>query len=163
MGSYLEAYGSHEELRAKRAKAIKIGALCVLLAALLGTILFFTFRNFREENQAKIFLRLLRGQQYQDAYQMWGCTETHPCPNYPFTAFRDDWEPGSNHTDAASASIGSVGSCGSGVLIQVNYAHSKPVALWVERGSNIVSFSPWPECPGRHWRFGAFFKSLVGK
>jgi len=163
MGSYLEAYGSHEALRAKRARAIKLGTAGVLLAALLGLVLFFTFRNFREENQVKTFLQLLRDQQYQDAYRMWGCTEVHPCPNYPFTAFRDDWEPGSAHTDAASASVGNVESCGSGVLIQVNYAQSKPVALWVERGSNIISFSPWPECPGRHWRLGAFFKSLLGK
>ena len=62
MGSYLEAYGSHEALRAKRARAIKLGTAGVLLAALLGLVLFFTFRNFREENQVKTFLQLLRDQ-----------------------------------------------------------------------------------------------------
>ncbi|HVT94608.1 MAG TPA: hypothetical protein VHD76_17305 [Bryobacteraceae bacterium] len=163
MGSYLEAYGSQEAQRAKRIRAIKIGSASGVLALILGLTLFFSFRNYREESEAKQFLQLLQAGQYQDAYKMWGCTEAHPCPNYPFTAFRDDWEKGAAHPDADTAALGSVESCGSGVMIQVNYSQSSPAMLWIERNTNVLSFSPWKECPGRHWRFGAFFKSLIGK
>ena len=163
MGSYLEAYGSQEALRAKRIRLIKIVSICAVAAFLLGVILYSSFRNYSEESQVKTFLQLLRNGQYQDAYIMWGCTEATPCPNYPFPKFRDDWGPQSAHADASSASAGDAESCGSGVLVQVNYPHADTVALWVERGSRTIGFAPWNQCPGRHWHFGAFFKSLIGK
>ena len=163
MGSYLEEYGSHEALRAKRLRLVKIVSICAVLAFVLGAILYSSFRNYSEESQVKAFLRLLRNGQYPDAYIMFGCTEATPCPNYPFPRFRDDWGPQSAHADAASASVGDADSCGSGVLVQVNYAHADTVALWVERGSNTIGFAPWNQCPGRHWHIGAFFKSLIGK
>jgi hypothetical protein len=163
MGSYLEAYGSQESQRAKRAHAIKIGSLIALGVVVVGLIAFFSFRNFREENEIKSFLQLLRTQQYQDAYRMWGCTEVHPCPGYSFPAFRDDWGAASPHANAAAANIGDVEACGNGVLVRVDYPGAEPVPLFVERGSKIIGFAPWKECPGPRWRFGAFFKSLVGK
>lgn len=163
MGSYLEAYGSQEALRARRIRLIKIVSLCSVLALVLGLILYSSFRNYREESQVKAFLRLLRDQQFQDAYRMWGCTEETPCPNYPFPKFREDWGPGSQHPDAAQAKIGDAESCGSGVLVQVVYPHGDPVALWVERNTMVIGFSPFDTCPGRHLHIGAFFKSLFGK
>ena len=163
MGSYLEAYGSREALRAKRVRLIKIVSISVVLAFVVGAILYSSFRNYGEESQVKSFLQLLRNGQYQDAYIMFGCTESTPCPNYPFPKFRDDWGPQSAHADAASASAGDAESCGSGVLVQVVYPHADTVALWVERGSRTIGFAPWNQCHGRHWHIGAFLKSLVGK
>ena len=94
---------------------------------------------------------------------MWGCTDSHPCPGYPFTKFQEDWGPKSEHADAAVAHIGLSQSCGTGVLIRLDYkAAEEPVSLWVERDSGTISFAPWPECPGRHLHFGAWLKSVFG-
>ncbi len=163
MGSYLETYGSQEAHRAKRAHQIRLAATVAGIVLVAAAILYGSLRNYREVSQVKGFLRLLRAGQYQDAYRMWGCSEETPCPSYPFPKFREDWGPGSSHADSASARIGDVESCGSGVLVHVNLAGSAPAALWVERGTGIIGFSPFDECPGRHLRIGAFFKSLFGK
>jgi len=34
------------------------------------------------------------------------------------------------------------------------------VPLWVERNGQVISYAPWPECPGRHWHIGAWLRSL---
>jgi hypothetical protein len=163
MGSYLEAYGSQEELRARRAHRIRLGAGIAALVLLVAAILYGSFRNYTQEHQVKAFLQLLRAGQYQDAYLMWGCSEATPCPNYPFPQFRQDWGPGSTHANIKAAQIGDVQSCGSGVLIHVNIPGQQPTALWVERATGIIGFAPFDDCPGvRHLRIGAFFKSLFG-
>ena len=38
----------------------------------------------------------------------------------------------------------------------------KPEPLWVERSNKVLSFSPWPECQERKWRFRQFFHRLFG-
>lgn len=164
MPSYLEAYGAAEENRARRVRLIKncsIAAACVLV---VGLILYGIFKNYSEEQQAKSFVALLQSHDYPQAYAMWGCTEAQPCPNYPFNKFMDDWGPKSPHADQSTARIGVSQSCGSGVVIRLDYNGSEePVPLWIERSSKIVSFSPWPECPGRHLHIGAWLRSVFKK
>lgn len=164
MSSYLEAYGANEEQREKRVRLIKNVAISLACAVILGLVLYAVFKNHAQEQQAKTFVELLRGQKYQDAYRLWGCTDTHPCPDYTFEKFMEDWGPKSTHADSSSAKIGLSQSCGSGVVIRIDYPSSKePVSLWVERDSKIISFAPWPECPGRHLRIGAWLRSLFGR
>jgi hypothetical protein len=91
---------------------------------------------------------------------MWGCNETHPCPQYTFPKFLEDWGPKSEHAGNPTASIGLSQSCGSGVVIRLDYKGSESVPLWVERDTGVISFAPWPECPGRHLHFGTWLKSL---
>ena len=164
MSSYLEAYGAAEEQRARRLHLLKnssIALACVLAVALVGYGL---LKNRSEEQQAKSFLSLLQSHSYPAAYALWGCSETHPCPDYPFPKFLEDWGPASSHADASSAHIGQSDSCGSGVLIRLDYKTPRePVLLWVERGTKIISFAPWAECPGRHWHIAAFFRSLFSR
>ncbi|MGA2216106.1 MAG: hypothetical protein ABSH31_22730 [Bryobacteraceae bacterium] len=135
----------------------------VALAGVLigGLILFAIFRNHAEERQAKNFIGLLAAHNYSVAYAMWGCDETHPCPQYTFSKFLEDWGPKSEHAgNPAAASIGLSQSCGSGVVIRLDYKGSEPVPLWIERDTGTISFAPWPECPGRHLHLGAWLKSL---
>ena len=163
MAGYLEAYGLEEEHRARRNRLIKIGALIAIVAIIVALIFYMAFKNFHETSEAKQFLSLLKNQQYQDAYQMWGCTEASPCQNYPFPKFLEDWGPKSPHANASSATIGDVESCGSGVIVTIKYANAADnVPLWVERNTDVLSFSPWPECLGKQWRFKSFFKRLFG-
>jgi hypothetical protein len=163
MSSYLEAYGAAEQHRARVVGLLKKCSIVLAAVLVAGLVLFAIFRNHSEERQAKNFLGLLKAHNYSAAYSMWGCSENHPCPQYAFPKFLEDWGPKAAHSsDPAAASIGLSQSCGSGVLIRLDYQGSDPVPLWVERDTGTISFAPWPECPGRHLHFGAWLKSLFG-
>jgi len=160
MSSYLEAYGATEEHRARLIRQVKIGSITLVSVLVLGAILYGVFKNYGEEQKAKAFVALLRSQDYAAAYQMWGCTDAHPCREYSLEKFMADWGPKSPHADQSSAKIGVSQSCGSGVVIRLDYKGAEPMPLWVERASKIISFSPWPECPGKHLHIGAWLRSL---
>jgi hypothetical protein len=163
MSSYLEAYGAAEQHRARILRVVKISSIVLACVLVIGLVLYGIFKNRGEEQRAKTFLALLDARNYQAAYAMWGCTDSHPCPDYSFAKFQEDWGPQSGHTGPAAAHIGMSQSCGSGVLIRLDYkASQEPVSLWVERDSGIISFSPWPECPGRHLHLGTWLRSLFG-
>jgi hypothetical protein len=153
MSSYLEAYGASEELRARRIRLIKISSIVLALTLLAGGTLYAVLKNRSEEQQAKLFVHLLNDHNYSEAYKLWGCNTDHPCPNYPESKFLEDWGPHSAHADESSAEIGLSQSCGSGVIVRLDYPGSvEPVPLWIERSSQVISFSPQPECPGRQAR-----------
>jgi hypothetical protein len=161
MASYLEAYGAAEQHRARILGIVKTASIVLGCVLVVGLILFGVFKNHGEEERAKTFLALLNARNYPAAYAMWGCTDSHPCPAYPFSKFQEDWGPKSEHADESAAHIGLSQSCGSGVVIRLDYpAAEEPVSLWVERDNGTVSFAPWPECPGRHLHFGAWLKSV---
>jgi hypothetical protein len=163
MSSYLEAYGAAEAQHAKRVRIVKFVSVALAVLLVVGGTLFAIFRNHSEERQVSTFVDLLRKHDYQAAYRMWGCTDAHPCPGYSFEKFQEDWGPASSHADESTAHVGLSQSCGSGVVLRLDYQGSEqPVALWVERDTQIISFAPWAECPGRHLRIGAWFKSLFG-
>src|SRR5271168_3922827 len=121
MSSYLEAYGAAEQHRARIIGIIKTSSIVLGCALVAGLILYGVFRNYGEEKRAKTFLGLLTAGNYPAAYAMWGCTESHPCPQYPFAKFQDDWGPKSEHANESVARIGLSQSCGSGVLIRLDY------------------------------------------
>jgi hypothetical protein len=161
MSSYLEAYGAAEQKHARIIGLLKNCSIVLAAVVVAGLILYAVFKNHAEERQAKNFLGLLAAHNYSAAYMLWGCTETHPCPEYKLPKFMDDWGPASAHANAPAASIGSVQTCGSGVVIQLNYKNPEDsVPLWVEHETGVISFAPWPECPGRHLHFGAWLKSV---
>jgi hypothetical protein len=160
MSSYLEAYGAAEQQRARVLGIIKNTSIILGGVLVAGLIVYGIFKNYSEEQRTKTFLSLLAAQNYQTAYAMWGCTDSHPCPDYSFSKFQEDWGPKSGHNQSA-AHISLSQSCGSGVLIQLDYKSAEePVSLWVERTSKTISFAPWPECPGRHLHLGAWLKSI---
>jgi hypothetical protein len=161
MSSYLEDYGTSEERRAKRTRLIKLWSISFFSTVLVGLVFYAVFKNHSEQQQAKAFVASLIAQDYQSAYRMWGCTDANPCRDYPFSRFMDDWGPKSTHADESSAHIGLSQSCGSGVVIRLDYKNAQqPVPLWVERKTKQISYAPWPECPGRHLHVGAWLRSL---
>src|SRR5579864_6915066 len=161
MASYLEEYGAAEEQRAKRIRLIKNSSMVLAAVIVVALIADAVFKNRSEEQQAKTFVSLLQAHDYQGAYKLWGCSDTHPCPDYPFDKFLEDWGPKSAHADQSPAHIGLSQSCGSGVVIRLDYKGSEePVTLEVERNTKIISFAPWSECPGRHLHIGAWLRSL---
>ncbi|MEO7144262.1 MAG: hypothetical protein ABI165_12265 [Bryobacteraceae bacterium] len=155
MSGYLEGYGAGEE---RRAKLIKRAIAIVVAVGIAAGVLYYYFHNYREERVAKQFLSLLAAGNYQAAYGMWHASPT----SYPFDKFMDDWGPKSSFSNASEFQIANADACGSGVLMSLSYPQVQPVAVWVERSTKVMSFSPWPQCPGRHFHPGAFFKMLFG-
>ena len=155
MGGYLEGYGTGEEHREKLLK--RIGLIALVVVVITGSI-YFAFHNFSQKQTVKHYLALLQSGDYHGAYAMWQADAR----NYPFETFMQDWGPKSAYASASSLHIDSAESCGSGVVFSLGYPGRKPVPLWVERSTGVVSFAPWPQCPGRHWRVLAFVKSLFG-
>ncbi len=144
MAGYLLNYGAGEEQREKIIRRLLIIAVVVLVA---GGILYFFLKNFRQEQQARRFFDLLEKHDYKPAYAMWGCTDAKPCRDYPLQNFMDDWGPKSPHADAGSYHIKKSRSCGSGVILTVDFGKNQEDKLWVERGDLTIGFSPWPGCP----------------
>lgn len=163
MASYLEEYGAGEEQRAKRLRIFKWTAVTLLVCALAGFVLYEVFQNYSEEHEVQAFMDRLKSRDYQAAYQMWGCTPQTPCRDYSFDKFLEDWGPNSPHANAATARVGGSDTCGTGVVIPVEFKGAEPVPLWIDRGSRTIGFSPDPECQKRRWRFREFFRSLFHK
>jgi hypothetical protein len=141
MAGYLDQYGAGEEQRARK---IKIAILSILAVAVTGGILFYIFKNYRQEQQVKHFFDLLSRKEYNAAYALWGCTDEKPCRDYPLEEFLKDWGPASGKADYH---IARSRSCGSGVILTVGYSDREQDLLWVERDELTIGFSPWPGCP----------------
>jgi hypothetical protein len=152
-----DSYGVEDARKERRTKMIVLGGL---LAIALGALGYFTFRTWPQERVMKEFLARLDHKEFQQAYRMWGCTPESPCRYYDPDRFNEDWGPSTVYSHGSAAKIENVDFCDAGVVFQVSYPNADPVSLYVERSTNIISFAPWPRCPGRHWEFGRFFKSL---
>jgi hypothetical protein len=160
MAGFLDSsYGVTDARRERRNKLI---VLWILGIAIAGTILYFSFRTYRQERVVKQFLSLLKQQNYQDAYKLWGCTQETPCKYYPPERFNEDWGPAGTYKDAVNGKIGVVDVCGSGVFFAMQIPSVKTFGLWVESSTNLLSFAPsdWERCPGRHFQVVEYFKSL---
>ena len=58
-----------------------------------------------------------------------------------------DWGPQSRNGDPSVLRVVKSRACGSGVILTVETARNEPEKLWVERGTLIIGYSPWPGCP----------------
>jgi hypothetical protein len=159
MSGFLDSsYGVTDARRERRIKRIVLWSLGVLI---VGTVLFFTFRTYRQERVVKQFLSLLKEKNYQEAYKLWGCTQDTPCKYYPPERFNEDWGPSGQYKDAGEGKIQIEDVCGSGVFFGMNIPNVKPFGLWVETSTNVLSFAPsdWARCPGPHLQIWEFIKS----
>ena len=151
------SYGVEDTRREHATRRIVLAAIAAAILAGMG---YFYFRTWSEERILKGFFSALERKDFQGAYAMWGCTQDKPCRYYDPDRFNQDWGPATAYAHGAAAKIDNIDFCDAGVVFNVSYPNADPVALWVERSSNVISFAPWPRCPGRHWEFGKFFKSL---
>jgi hypothetical protein len=144
MAGFLDQYGARDE---RREKIIKRAALLLVPLVVIGGALTFIFYDYRQERQVKHFFELLAGHDYKAAYALWGCTDAKPCPDYPLPAFMRDWGPESGRGDMANFRIARSRSCGSGVILTVDFGKNQEEKLWVERGNLLMGFSPFAGCP----------------
>jgi hypothetical protein len=120
--------------------------ISIVTLAVLGGIAFFVFHNYRQEHQVKRFFELLQAHDYQSAYSMWVKSESDR-RGYPFTSFMQDWGPQSSHPDVSHVRITRSRSCGSGVILTVDFGTNQQEKLWVQRDDLTIGFSPLPGCP----------------
>jgi hypothetical protein len=156
MAGYLDAYGAGDEQRIRTIKRLVVAAVAVLV---IGITAYSLLQNFREKQKVKEFLAQVNAGQYQTAYQTWGCSESHPCPQYSYQKFLEDWAPKAAHP---AWQISTVDGCRTGVVVTVASSGLEPQPLWVQRSDKSLSYSPWPECQEREWRFRQFFRRVFG-
>lgn len=156
MAGYLDAYGAGDE---HRIRIIKRTVLAVVVVLVLFVTAYFVFENLREKQAVRHFLAQVNSGQYEAAYRTWGCTPEHPCAGYSYDKFLEDWGPKQNHNNWR---ISGVDGCKTGVVVTVTAPGAEAEPLWVQRSDKSLSFSPWPECQGRQWRFRQFFHRIFG-
>ena len=100
----------------------------------------FVFHNYRQERQVRRFFDLLAVKDYKDAHAMF-----NPGPAYPISSFLRDWAPEAG--EVKNYRIVKSRSCGSGVILTVQYGKDREQVLWVQRDDLSLSFSPFPACP----------------
>jgi hypothetical protein len=155
MGSYLQQYGEGDERRIRIIKRIVLA--CVILL-IVGISAYLFFRNFPEKQVVKHFLAEVNAHQYDAAYRDWGCTSSHPCRDYDFNRFMQDW----GAKVSSPWSIASVDGCKTFVTVNVQASGAELQSLAVERGTHDLSFAPAPECQERQWHWKQFFHRLFG-
>ena len=115
MAGYLDQYGIGDE---RRGRIVKRTLLAILVALLVALALYLFFKDYPEEQAAKHFLSEVNAGQLQTAYQTWGCSEAHPCPNYIYQKFLEDWSKKSGAS--GDWTISKVEGCNSGVIVTVS-------------------------------------------
>ena len=143
MAGYLDQYGAGEERREKIIKTLLISLATLLV---VGGVLFFIFHNYSQERTVERFFERLQAHDYQGAYEMWVRTADDR-KSYPFQSFLRDWGPQGEHPDVSNYRISKSRSCGSGVILTVDFGKNQEEKLWVQRDDLTIGFSPLPGCP----------------
>jgi hypothetical protein len=159
MAGFLDEYGVADE---RRERTIKRVVIAVVIAVVVGLSAFFFFRNRSEEAVMDRFLTTLRDKNYQQGYAMWGCTPQTPCRYYSPERYVEDWGAAGPYKNPADIKIEHVDACDTGVVFDLSYPGADEQGLWVERKTKILSFAPWPRCPGPHLQIVDFLKSRFG-
>jgi hypothetical protein len=159
MAGYLDNYGVTD---AKRERVVKRLVIWGLSLVVLSAVLYFSFRNWRQERIFKQFFALLAQKNYQDAYKMWGCSPDNPCKGYPPESFTEDWGPSSAFAKVSEPKVLHEDNCGGGVVFNIETPDAQSIGIRVDRNSNEIGFAPWPRCPGRHLQIWEFLKSRFG-
>ena len=144
MASYLDQYGAGEE---KRENIIKFSVLGVLFVLIFGSLSYYLFKNFAQEQKVRTFLEIVRKKDYPAAYQYWGCSVASPCPSYGYDKFMDDWGP--KTVSPENLRIEDSESCNAGVILTVATGPEKQEKIWVEKEGGGLAFSPFEVCPNK--------------
>ncbi len=139
--SYLDEYDSPRPVFDRLVRMIAVA----MIAAILGySVYWLFFRNWREERQVKLFLEEVKQQQYDAAYERWGCSVAEPCRFYTYESFLEDWGPDSPLGKVDSFKLGrSYTQKDSGVIVRVWINGQEQPNLWVESDTRAISFFPY--------------------
>jgi hypothetical protein len=155
MASYMAGYGVEDEKRSRVIRYIALGVVAVLLLSALSYTL---TRNYSEKKVATQFLALLNQHNYQAAYAAW-CPQV--CEHYNYEQFVADWGP--NKKTGSPWKVHSIDSCKAFLTVNVTADGAELQSLSVERGTDVLSFAPAPECQEYKWRWKQFFGRIFGR
>ena len=158
MDSYLQQYGVSDEHRSKVLRAIILSLVGVAIVAVVAYLI---LADYSEERRAKRFLGEINSQNYKAAYEDWGCTAQHPCPNYDYSRFLEDWGP--QKKASGPWKVVSTDSCKSFLTVNVRAGGSELESLSVQRSDTSLGFAPDAECQEPKWRWRQFFTQFFGK
>ncbi len=137
---YLADYGRGDR---RYEKIIHAAGYALLAVVVLGSVYWLFFRNWREERAVSRFLTLIEQQKYEEGYHMWGCSIETPCPYYSYNKFLEDWGPNSPIGKVKSFHVGRSYDQQAGAIILVQVNGKKIANLWVQKGSEVIGFSPY--------------------
>ncbi|MBV9226256.1 MAG: hypothetical protein JOY85_19660 [Acidobacteriaceae bacterium] len=157
MGSFFQQYGVEEERRGRVIKAIVLSCLGIAVLAIVG---YFVLHNYSEKQVVNRFLQQINAHNYQEAYREWGCTAAHPCPNYSYNRFLDDWGP--QKKAGSPWKIASTDGCQAFLTVNVQAEGAELQSLSVQRSDKSLGFAPYPECQERKWHWKQFFQRVFG-
>jgi len=147
MAGYLDQYGTGEEER-NRLVGRLFGAVIVLGVA--GALGWYLFQYHHEETVVKAFVSATRRGDYGAAYRAWGCTPQKRCPGYSLQNFIDDWGPKNSAPDPAIFGLVADEACNNAVLFTLAVNAKRQEKLWVNQGSDEISFAPYANCPSKN-------------
>jgi len=153
MAGFLDEYGAGDE---RRARIIKLIVVSVLVAAVLSGLLYFFFRNYRQEQAAKRFFNLLEAHNYQAAYDMWAPTDRDKA-DYPMTSFLQDWGP--QAMDIRKFTVMDAESCGNVVIVDTDLGAAGDKKLWIKRDTASLGFGPFEQCQQQN-RIYNFYRNI---
>jgi hypothetical protein len=144
MAGYLDQYGAGEE---RRNRIIIRSILALLIIIVVGALSWYLLLNHHEEGVVKQFVAALKRGDTQGAYRIWNCAAADTCRDYTYEKFLRDWGPGPNGPDLATMGLTDSEECNSAVMVTVRVNANRVEQLWLDRGSNAISFAPFPICP----------------
>lgn len=111
--------------------------LVILLAALLGSLLAYRYRNYREERAVARFLDTLEKGDYREAYRLW-----QPSPSYTFGDFMNGWGEKGDYGSIREFEILGSKSKGPTAIVTVRINHQDPpLDLLVDRRTLGLAYS----------------------
>ena len=123
------------DLKAERRRRYLISAFVFIL--FLSGYLYWQFRNYAEERQARSFFAALQQRNFEEAYRIW-----QPTSSYKLKDFLEDW--GDQGLQGPVERFRIMGSTrrGSGVVVRIRVNDKQNVSLWVERRDMSLTFPP---------------------
>ena len=146
MAGYLDQYGAGEE---RRNRIIIRSILAVLIAVIAVALGWYLTLNHHQESVVKSFIAALKNHDTEGAYRIWGCTSSHPCRDYSYEKFMKDWGPGPSGPDLSVIGLTDSEECNTAAMLTVRVNASRVEQLWLDKGSDLISFAPFPICPGQ--------------
>jgi hypothetical protein len=142
MADFLSGYGDGVE---RRSKIVWRSIAAVVAVLVVAAALYFTFRGHRHKQRVESFLELLGRQDFQAAYQLWGCSTAAPCRDYSFDRFMEDWGP-KGPRSIQPTGIKKTKYCGQGLIAILDTKKGEDALLWVDSKDMTMGFAPWPVC-----------------
>ena len=157
MSTFFQQYGVEDERRSRTIWRIVYLGIALAIA---GIVAYFVLHDFSENRVVSRFIEHVNGGRFEEAYREWGCSASHPCPNYDYKRFLDDWGPAKKRNSPWK--IVSTDSCRSFVTANVKADGAELESLSVQRADDSLGFAPSVECQERKWRWRLFFSRLFG-